>query len=573
MRNLGLITCALLAFTGCKAGLSLVGGSKGSSGAPRGGGPVSSGGGGGEPSVPDVPPIVAGQAPPWCGSDYQKSTNDSNLGWAKSELENNGWTLKGLRYMARAACDKATDEQRQGQVQTWKTEFMKAFQASEKDFVLAMNLTVEEKVWKGLEEEQCKKYKSAIDEEPNASKRAQIRVEGYLVDCVRELTESDRYWLDLDKVTMTQQLALAAQCLGTRDEETVSGEFAYCGHDLTGLDRAKLDKEAAELNLNMFGRVALTMKFGSIKTRADATMKKVTELAKKDDNYQTLLDAHDKAWKAWQASYKENAAIFDAVRQFDDKAGSGSKKAVAGCGGELRKLFFGRMEQGRVKTKEKAIAFATDPVGFPLLLAMMRCDAMEDRFFEAATAHSVYFSKAANAYRGPRSAAFYATLKALNDIRADRASFKLDRLQPQAPDVANQLATTAYEMTFNKIDYGNATGKVNKVTRKGDNVNVSFKTVRWKEPTYKCRTTNRLARITDDGQLQYEEICKVTGSVNRSSTESPVVVPADFAHGLKPGQMVVMSLNTKDGKRVAIPVEVYADDKMKKFIGFFGLVW
>ena len=176
--------------------------------------------------------------------------------------------------------------------------------------------------------------------------------------------------------------------------------------------------------------------------------------------------------------------------------------------------------------------------------------------------------------RGPRYASYEATMVVLNEIRNDREKFPLERMYPNPPGMGRNTWYKAYEQTFNKISYDRGTGQIKDVKKKGDVVNVTFKTVKWKEQeAYGCRDTRKVYRIRDDGTLEYYQKCKYK-TVTRSSTLEPVVVPADFASGLKAGLMIdVMIDRRKDGTRVAIPKGVYKDVDKKKFMGTFGVVW
>ena len=355
----------------------------------------------------------------------------------------------------------------------------------------------------------------------------------------------------------------------TEQGDRVANTFALCLPDMRKVDRGKLEKELGGLKLNAYGRVTAIMSFGSIKAKSAFLVAKWDGLAQKDEDWKRLLAAPDAGAKAWHQDFAAHKAAFEAVAQFEAKAATGSKKALAGCAPPLRKLFIDYLAGRKVKSIEEARSL--DAVAYPLAVALMRCDVAEGRFLAASTAHGLFFANnATREQRGPRHAGYYATLAVLNEILADREKFPLDRL-PYLPGTGRKVVEKAYSETFNQVSYDKAEGQIDKVKPGKETATVTFKTVKWKEPTYKCKRTNRIARIDSDGNIQYEENCKVTGHETKTSTESPVEVPLDFVGGLKTGQMAAFALDTKGGKRLGIPTGVYGDPDKKKFLGFYGV--
>jgi hypothetical protein len=570
----------------CKGELSLSGfgkggsspkpsssGSSSSGSAPSGGG----GGGGGGPvtAVPEVGKIESGKAPPWCGG-YEKSTSDSNKGWVTSYIEREGLnSAKTLEYMAKAACDK-TDSDRQKLVAEWQGTYKTEFGATDKDFVEAMTLFIQGNKASALEDEQCAPYKEK-DTEIGAEERTLKETEAWMFGCGNDPDEQMLYWLDKPNITEVQRAALVTSCIGqqsSRDEKLGRGEFAFCLVDMKSLDRAKFDKEIAGMKLNLYGKVQLTMSWGQAKAKAQALLKKYAEKGAKDEEWKRLFDAPEQGWKEWMAIYEANKDAYKAIRDVDQKVAKGSKKALAGCGDSIRKIWFDHFKQAKkIKKLEDAVTAGTDVVGYPLLVAMMRCDAANERYLEVAAAQDLFMQRAKES-RGPRYAAYDATLTVLNEIRADREKFPLDRMYPDPPRMGQKTWYKAYEQTFNKISYDKGTGQIKDIKKKGDNVNVIFKTVKWKEEeAYDCKDTRKVYRIRDDGTLEYYQKCKYK-IVQRSSTLEPVVIPKDFADGLKEGLMVEVMINrAKDGTRFAVPKGVWKDIDKKKFTGTFGVVW
>lgn len=533
----------------------------------------SSGGGGGSVTPPpEVGTMESGKAPPWC-KGYEKSSSDSNLGWVKSYMEREGWSWKTLEYMSKAACDK-TDSDRQAKVAEWAGDFKKEFAATDKDFVEMMTYSIMPNDQKGkLEDEQCDPYKEK-DPEASAEAKVQKAAEAWLFGCDNNVDGEVLYWFDKPEVTQLQRAALVSRCVqgDPAKEKEIKGEFAMCLMDMKQLDRGKFDKELAGMQVNFFGKVSAVFNFNIQKANSQILLKRYAEKGKKDEEWQRLFEAPEKGWKDWYANYQANKAAYDALKDFDKKAAKGSKKALGSCGDSLRKLWFEHVKQAKkVKNLEAAQAVGTDAVGYPLMVAMMKCDAATERYLEVAAAQDLFMQRAKES-RGPRYASYEATLAVLNEIRNDREKFPLERMYPDPPRMGHSTWYKAYEQTFNKIDYDRGTGQIKSIKKKGDKVKVEFKTVKWKEEeAYDCRDTRKIYRIAEDGRIEYEQKCKYK-VVGKSSTLEAVEIPADFADGLKPGLMVDLMINTKKG-RVAIPKGVYKDVDKKKFIGTFGVVW
>ncbi len=580
-------TCVfvLIVCGACKGELSLgslTGGGSKTTPPPTGGGKASSGGGGDSGGPVTPPPKVGkletGKAPPWC-KGYEPSTSDSNLTWVKSYMEREGYAGKTLEYMAKAACDKPRDGERQKNVAEWAAAYKASFGATDQDFVEVMTFGIMPQAeGSALEEEQCASYK-VKNEEATAEERVLRDAEASMLGCGRDSDESLLYWLDKPQISEMMRAALVNKCIQgdpTKDDK-MRGEFAFCMIDMKKLDRATFDKQTANMKLNLYGKVSAVQNFQIAKAKATFLLKKYADLAAKDEEWARLLAAPEAGWQLWMKTYEANKATFDAIKKFDQKAAKGSKKALAGCGTELHALFHEHMSAKKAKTFEEAQKVATDMVGYPLLVALMRCDAAEARYLPVAAAQDLFMNQA-KAHRGPRFESYDMTLSVLNDIRADREKFPLERTYPTPPGTGRDLWYKAYEQTFNKISYDKGVGQIKDVAKKGDGFLVTFKTVKWKEQeAYGCVNTRRIYRIRDDGTLEYEQRCKYK-TVGRSSTQEPVTVPADFAAGLKPGMMVDLMLDSGRGEgkpagKIGIPKGVYKDPDKKKFIGTYGVVY
>lgn len=531
-----------------------------------------SSGGGKVTPPPEVGKMENGKAPPWC-KGYEKSSSDSNQSWVKSYMEREGWSGKTMEYVAKASCDK-TDGERQAKVAEWAASFKTEFSATDKDFVEMMTFQIMPQDQKGkLEDEQCDPFKEK-DEEASKEQIVQTKAQAWLFGCERSVEQETLYFFDRPQIAEWQRAAILSSCIQNdpAKEKESRGEFAFCMPDMKALDRGKFEKELAGMKINFYGKTNAILNFNIQKANSQILLKRYAQKGKKDEEWARLFEAPEKGWTQWMATYEANKAAFEAVKEFDKKAAKGSKKALADCGGNLRKLWFEHVKKAKkVKDIEAAQTVGTDAVGYPLLVAMMRCDAATERYLEVAAAQDLFMGKAKES-RGPRYAAYDATMTVLNEIRNDREKFPLERMYPNPPSMGRATWYKAYEQTFNKINYDRGTGQIKDIKKKGDVFKVTFKTVKWKEEeAYNCKDTRKVYRIRDDGTLEYYQKCKYK-TVSRSSTLEPVDVPADFGEGLKPGLMVDLMINGKKG-RVAIPKGVYKDIDKKKFAGTFGVVW
>jgi len=511
-------------------------------------------------------------APTWC-EGYTPNPSDSSAHWVSSQLEREGYSFKTLGYMAKAACDKAGDEKRQAQVEEWRKAYLESFAETEADFARMMAFVLKPSAeQEKLSDEQCGAFE--LTDEMAPEDRTLARLMAGLAGCQVHRTgrnlEEPLWWLDRAELTAVQRASLVDHCIGQYQSVKpgwVNPAFAFCMKDMKSLDREAFDKEIAALKFNEYGQTLAIHNFGEIKARADRLLAQYDGLAQKDPDWKRLLETAVAGHDDWMKTYEANKAVFETIDAFAAKTKLGSKKALEGCNDELRKLFIDHLRAAKAKTLDDAKAAGADAVGYPLLLAMNECNSATGRYLEVRTALNLFSNRTER--RGPRHASYHATLAVLNEIRADREKFPMERLG-SLPEVGYDLNKKAEESTFNELSHDPAEGQITQVKAEGDFVKLTFKTVSWKEPVYECKTTHRIRRIASDGTLEYEQSCKRTGTETRKSTEKPVFVPKAYAAGLKAGQMARLACDTKTGKRIGIPTGVWADTGKTKFLGVFG---
>jgi hypothetical protein len=177
--------------------------------------------------------------------------------------------------------------------------------------------------------------------------------------------------------------------------------------------------------------------------------------------------------------------------------------------------------------------------------------------------------------RGPRTAAFWHTLDVVSEIAADRERFPVQpgNFGGPLPGIDREIDWTvlAWESTFNQTSFDrDQKGRVAAVKAQGDGVMVTFKTESWKEPTFNCKETNRIDRITADGRVEYRQICTRTGTETVKVTPRPVWIRKDLAAGIKPGVFMKYRIDDKPKPAQGFPREVYADEAQKKLVQYWG---
>lgn len=352
--------------------------------------------------------------------------------------------------------------------------------------------------------------------------------------------------------------------------------YATCGHDARTLNRSALEKELAAKGFNAAAKVIARESFAVAKASAQRYKAVVDKLAKRDPEYGKIFyDVPAAAWKAWVADFNANKAAYEAAYAFEKKLFGPSRRATQGCYKPLRKHFDAYMKSKKVKTKKQFDTLTSEGLGAVLVSALMPCSARDAGYYETYAWIKRY--KKTRDTRGPRYAAYYAVIDKIQEIRSDRTRFPLS---PKMFWQKFKVSTYMSSMSDAKKKHGSklhqaGKGQVKKIKRVKGGYKLLFKTVKYKEEQWNCRATNRVRRITGNGNVEYYHDCRSAGFKTMKRTEKPIIIPAHAKAGIKRGSFVVLDADypfpDKKHKRFGFPIEVYKSKKKKKLVSYYGL--
>ncbi len=280
------------------------------------------------------------------------------------------------------------------------------------------------------------------------------------------------------------------------------------------------------------------------------------------EDYDVLVKAAEVGFRGWEEKYKANKAAVDFAFQMEEAVLEGDKRAFAGCSETARKYATDFVMRDNPKTIEEIQSAAAHPIGSLIVAAAYEC--------EKALGHSLLASvyaemlKTAPATRGPRFASRLALVAAVAEIKAVKSRFTLKPQDFMPPAQSNGFGhtSTGYFVT--------GQGVIERVSKKGDTLEVKFKKESWKTPVYKCKETKRLDRIDSSGRLIYRKNCIKTGMKTESSQEKPISIPAGAGANIKAGAFMVIARSKKDGSR-GLPRRVYKSKKRETLMNYYGL--
>ncbi len=148
---------------------------------------------------------------------------------------------------------------------------------------------------------------------------------------------------------------------------------------------------------------------------------------------------------------------------------------------------------------------------------------------------------------------------------------ELPRLKPYYESTSDGASTGLYQQAV----YGEIASK--KPSKQKGFTTVTFKKVDVDAREMNCKRTNRIARITEDGSIEYFEDCTPGKSFKSTVSPSPIDVPTLVADQMKPKNFVMLAAlengQQKGRHRMAFPLELYSDKSRKQLVGLFGARW
>jgi hypothetical protein len=528
----------------------------------------------------------AGPRPAWCGARAQEVPKNRNM---RSEMERRlgaqGLTETNLSLIAQLSCDRHDDPKLASLIDGARARYQRLIGLTDQELGDAMRLRLDPEEF----ERQIKQTCSALRAGAEASEQDRVLLEARraAVGCRgtvwnadwRFTTEDWAYWLDRD-IAPVSELAVVAhleQCLDhayQRDfpdpeYDKVQVGYARCGVDARRLDRARLEQELKDPAITDAARQTAREAFSRAKLIAGQLTAAYQAKAATDPAWKKiLLDAPEQAFTAWQAAATKWRPELDAVLAFEDRYYAPSKSAVAGCGPGLRAGWTKYLRAAGAKDAKAAEQVATaDPIGYLLVSRLLACDDREGRYL--ASVYEGALIQHARRFRGPRRAAAWAVVDAINDIKQDREQFPISAgsIALGSDPIYGRLSSTG-----NKIGYGDEVqAEIKAVAKVKGGVKVTFKTVKYQVELSTCTPTNRLHSISGDGHLIWEQNCVYRGTAWRTSTEKPMVIPDEQAGGLAPNQFGTFRPDTNLDPRGGFPMVLYTDKSKKKLAVFSGV--
>lgn len=350
-------------------------------------------------------------------------------------------------------------------------------------------------------------------------------------------------------------------------------DYSVASIDYANIDAKALEKQLGKAPFNTtFAKTVVNESVATLKWRRKTYEEAIDKLVKSGgDEYSDILrEAPKKGFAEWKKVTAPWKAELDRSRAFEKKLSNPSRKVLAGCAAELmpdaQKLIKGYKKSAY---NDLVTEVSNDPIASLLLSRLSVCFAYE-KVFGGSGALKDLVQKGRD-LRGPRSLAYYAIVDAVVEAMKDRPKLLLN-LQSFSFRTSNLVALYNNEFNFSgtvphNVEDTRDQGYVKDVKKTGDTVEVTFKTQKLTWPELSCRDTNRPARITSDGRIEYQQHCVATGKMrSQDNTPQPVKVHALLATGIAAGVYIVQAGSSDTG---VIPFVKKKQDA-KKIETFFG---
>jgi hypothetical protein len=387
--------------------------------------------------------------------------------------------------------------------------------------------------------------------EGTAAARANRALERTVLGCGNARSDENRMrLLDIDAPgALTSQLATAgviAAILGERaeDEALLSSASDVAVASTLSTDAAAFEAQLTKYGFNAFGEAAALVAFYGQRQKLVRFAQVVKDAAKKTPALTKLVfDVPGAAARDYVA--KRAAAdkpLLDLVLAMEAQPGN-----LDGCAKKVWPFVVAEL-----KGQSKAALEAVTLSGL-VAWAATEC-ARRDGEVPGMEAVFSYWAERTTAVRGPLTAAYLAYVDAWNELSAGQAKQAFDPTrramasgtdgslpQPRRNPMGEAPLTDSrfgHENALRPADKRSG-GVVKGVEKKGDVATLTFRTEKFMVPDYECVETNRIDRITADGQLIYRQQCTKVGEHEEESTLSPLQVPAWTVAGIGAGTYVL----------------------------------
>ncbi len=291
----------------------------------------------------------------------------------------------------------------------------------------------------------------------------------------------------------------------------------------------------------------------------------------KDADWKNIVyDAPQKAVAAWEASALKYKTAFENSKAVEDQLFQPSLKAAKGCSVKLRADFGAYLKTLKASPAEFDAAVTGDPVGGLLLQRLAACEAIEGNTDYSQLLFAIH--EKGRVSRGPRLAAYYATVEAIGDVLKDRPKFPLDPKSLWAPSSDNDLKKRADEAPRKSATtmglMGSEGSIVKSVQKTPKGTKVAFVTERHQFMSRSCTPTNRIFRI-HDGYIEYYQNCRDAGLQWAEQRTRDIVIPNEFAANIAAGKWVEFA-GDPQLQPPALPRAVFSDKSKSKLVNWYG---
>ena len=348
-------------------------------------------------------------------------------------------------------------------------------------------------------------------------------------------------------------------------------EVAYA---MSNLDRARFDKEIAKAPAPAKKLLARAFEVASAQAKEiNAWRAKQTKKGAKKV-WQT-------GWDSAIAQVKSDWSTYGADISLAMTALEKAKEEEK-CP-DVRTRLFDVVKKAAPKTREE-IEVLMHRMDFELLLvATAKCD--EDPRFAGLLWHLNQELHLRTRFEGPAAqvgSMIYGVFKELKSEQTEGIvtpsdvsgymvdEVKMSRLEGYEPGESDGGGSGL----FGQATYGEIASK--KAAKQKGYTTLSFKKVQVDDYEMNCKTTNRMARINEDGNIEYFQDCKPGKSFKTTVSPSPIDVPTQLADSMKPKNFVMLAVLVKGYKgtpRIGFPIELYSDKSRKQMVGVFGARW
>ncbi|NVB77792.1 MAG: hypothetical protein HOV81_05300 [Kofleriaceae bacterium] len=375
-----------------------------------------------------------------------------------------------------------------------------------------------------------------------------VAIKDGFVDGVGQDNSSDAYYrADAigDALTETGRLGFLETCMalpggvGARDDDRVV-DWAICAEDAQKFDPKKVAEELrtdtaheARDRTRIHLRLPVVMQgLAKVAAARDA-------LFKTDEAYKAVFDVAQKGRDDWRKGVGTNTELLALVQSTESGFWFHSRKQFAGCEEKTQKAIADAASKIPAKLLKNLFDERYDPFhGFADKAAPILVDQAE--FNLAATAYTLCQPKTAiGAYlggalylnpglRGPRTAAFTAIFH--QEFALDDTQLKEVKKPRMGARPYTAGSTSSFGGVLKSFTPGGSDAKGKKIAN-------LQQTLIKQEECVKSHSTGRIARITPNGEVQYEQVCDKAAIVTHDHTWDPFAVSERSATWVKPGQL------------------------------------